>query len=84
MAKRFGLLDCDYVSTPMDPSAKLTSIDDSQQPPPDPKLYRAMVGSLMYAQSLTHGAISFPVTALSRYLAKPTHAHMNAAKRVIA
>ena len=52
--KCFGLLDCNYASTPMDPSPKLMSIDDSQQLPPDPKLYHAMVGSLMYACTIAY------------------------------
>jgi hypothetical protein len=68
----------------MDSSSKLTRKEDSALPPPDPKSYRAIVGSLIYAQTLTQMPISFAVTQLSKYLARPTHAHMHAAKRVVA
>ena len=83
MAKRFGMLDSNYVATPLSPSAKLTSIDDSTHPPPDPKLFRAIIGSLMYA-NMTRCDIAHAVSQLSRYLAKPTQAHMNEAKHVVA
>ena len=82
MAARFGLLDAHYVNTPMDPNSHLTSTDQSDTRP-DPTLYRAMVGSLMYAQVLTQPGLSFAVMQLSRHLARPTHAHINAAKRAI-
>ena len=83
MAARFGLLDSNYVSTPMDSSSLLSAQDDADTKP-DATLYRSMVGSLMYAQCLTMPGLSFPVMSLSRYLANPTHAHVNAAKRAIA
>jgi hypothetical protein len=68
----------------MDSSSKLSREETSSLPPPDPKDYRAIVGSLIYAQTLTQMPISFAVTQLSKYLARPTHAHMHAAKRVLA
>ena len=37
----------------------------------------------MYAQMLTRPDISFSVAKLSRYLSKPTHAHMKQAKRML-
>ena len=82
MAARFGMLECNYVATPMDANSHLT-VDDQAATRPDPALYRSMVGSLMYAQCLTQPGLSFPVMQLSRHLARPTHAHLQAAKRAI-
>ena len=83
MAERFGLTDSNYVSTPMEPNTNLASTDPSHERP-DPKLYRAMVGSIMYAQNLTQPGVSFALAQLSRHLATPTKAHMKVARRVIA
>ena len=83
MAERFGLTDANYVSTPMEPNTNLTAKDASHERP-DPKLFRAKVGSIMYAQNLTQPGVSFVLTQLSRHLAAPTQAHMKAANRCIA
>ena len=45
--------------------------------------YRSITGSCMYAQMLTRPDISYSVAKLSKYLNKPTHAHMKQAKRMI-
>ena len=82
MAERFGLKDSNYVATPMEPNTNLV-IADASHDRPDPKLFRAMVGSIMYAQNLTQPGVSFALTQLSRHLASPTQSHMKAAKRVI-
>ena len=82
MATRFKLTDSNYVGTPMEPTLNLTQWDDADTKP-DPAGFRAMVGSIMYAQCLTQPGISFATTQLSRHLSRPTHAHMAAARRVI-
>ena len=49
----------------------------------DPRLYREIVGSVIYAMSCTRPDLSFIVTKLSQYLSKPTEAHLNLAKNVL-
>ena len=82
MAARFKLTDANYVSTPMEPNLNLTTFDDSATKP-DSSEFRAMIGSLMYAQCLTQPMLSFSIAQLSRHLSRPTHAHMAAARRAI-
>ena len=50
---------------------------------PHNELYRSIVGSAMYAATLSRPDIMFSVCKLSRYLNEPTMAHMNQAKRVL-
>ena len=50
--------------------------------PADKSLYRALVGSLMYAV-LTRPDIAAPVSMCARYLAEPTQAHLKQASRIL-
>jgi hypothetical protein len=49
MLKKFGMEDCKPVSTPMQTSCKLRKDDDSKDA--DQRLYRSMIGSLLYVTS---------------------------------
>jgi hypothetical protein len=49
MLKKFGMEDCKPVSTPMQTSCKLSKDDDSKDA--DQRLYRSMIGSLLYVTS---------------------------------
>ena len=46
MLKKFGMEDCKPVSTPMITGCKLSKDDESKEV--DQKLYRSMIGSLLY------------------------------------
>ena len=46
MLKKFGMEDCKLVSTPIITGCKLSKDDESKEV--DQKLYRSMIGSLMY------------------------------------
>jgi hypothetical protein len=49
----------------------------------DPKLYREIVGSLIYLMTCTRPDLCFVVTKLSQFLAKPTNALLNLSKFVL-
>jgi hypothetical protein len=51
-------------------------------PPVDPKVYRALVGSLMYAV-VTRPDVAAPVSMCARFLAAPTAAHLAQATRIL-
>ena len=49
----------------------------------DVKLYQQMIGSFMYLVTGTRPDLAYTVSRLAQYSAKPTQAHMAAAKRVL-
>ena len=49
MCKRFGLTEAKPVHTPMDPKVVLRKAINMSELHPDNELYRAIIGSLMYA-----------------------------------
>ena len=71
-------MDCKGVNTPCD---KFTDSKDDDELI-DSKLYRSAVGSLVYAMVATRPDLSWSVSKLSQYLAKPTVSHWKAIKRV--
>ena len=92
IAEKFGVTNNYKISTPMDSGAKLTEKDNKEEHNKDESKdnyeefvtkYRSIIGSCMYAQMLTRPDISYAVSKLSKYLNKPTKAHMKAALRLL-
>lgn len=82
--RRFNMQDCKPVGTPLDPSIKLTQATDDN--PADTSLttqYRQIIGSLMYLMIGMRPDIAASISILSQFSAKPTQAHLQAAKRVL-
>jgi len=77
---KHNMLDAKPVTTPLPTSPQL--ILDSGDPLPDASQYRSIVGSLQYL-SFTHTDVSFAVNKLSKFVHKPTHELLQAAKRVL-
>lgn len=85
--ERFSMANCNSVSTPADPSAKL----DKTMCPSDPEEVREMqtvpykeaVGSLMYAAYATRPDIAFAVNTVSKFSNNPGRRHWEAVKRII-
>jgi hypothetical protein len=71
--RRFGLESCNPVRHPLPANDSLLSVTEH-------KLYRAIVGSLMYLMTGTRPNIAYLCQQLSQFLSKPTKAHMAAAK----
>jgi hypothetical protein len=78
--KRFGMMDCKSVTTPMMTNSKF--LCDTSSEIVDAILYRQMIGSLMYLMN-TRPDICFVVNTLSQYMVEPKHVHLIAAKHVM-
>ena len=71
--KRFGIIDCKAMTTPMTTNFKLLNDDTSEAV--DATLYRHIIGSLMYLTN-TRPDICFAVNTLSQYMVNPKHIHL--------
>ena len=72
--------ECKAVSTPLDQNMKLYSNDEAKEA--DGTLYCQLVGSVNYLTT-TRPNISYSVSILSQFLAKPCETHWKAAKQVL-
>ena len=79
---KFGMTDCNPKGIPCDLSANKI-IDSDSKELADSKLYREIVGSLIYIMTGTRPDICFAVTKLSQHMSNPTKAHLNLAKHVL-
>ena len=75
--------DCKAVATPGEVNLKLVKSDDEEQKLVDPKLYKSLVGSLLFIGKQTRSDILHIVKQLSRFLDKPNESHWKAAKHVL-
>jgi hypothetical protein len=78
--KRFEMLDCKAMITPMVSNLKL--LQDTTSKNVDVTLYSQMMGSLMYLTN-TRPYICFVVNTLSQYMGQPRHVHLVEAKHVM-
>eukprot|EP00253_Pinus_taeda_P015766 PITA_15766 len=80
LLNRFGMTECNPLTTPMEQNLKLTSIEGKEFE--DGTKYRQLVGSLIYLTT-TRPEISFVVGILSMFMQKPCEGHWSAVKRVL-
>jgi hypothetical protein len=78
--KRFNMLECKSINTPM--VAKMKLLVDTSSDLIDATLYRQIIGSLMYLKN-TRPDICFAVNTLSQFLVEPRRVHLVAAKHVM-
>lgn len=78
LLKKFKLDKCKPVATPRVVNEKLMK-DDSEERE-DPKLYRSLIGSLLYLTA-SRPDVMFAASLLSRYMQSPSIKHFGAAKR---
>ena len=78
--KRFGMMDCKAMTTPMASNLKLLS--DASLEAVDAMMYLQMIGSLMYLTN-TRPDIFFTVNTLSQFLTDPRHVHLIAANHIL-
>lgn len=80
--EKFNMMNCKPVSTPTDPSQKLTksdSIDDSMKNVP----YQEAVGSLLFLAQISRPDIAYAVHSVSRFNNNPNQIHWTAVKRIM-
>jgi hypothetical protein len=78
--KRFDMLECKSMNTPMETNLKL--LVDTSSELVDATLYRQIIGSLMYLMN-TRPNICFVVNTLSQYLVEPRCVHLVATNHVM-
>ena len=77
LLQTFGMQDCKPVSTPVNVGSKLTKATDDDESV-DQQKYQSAIGSLMYLSVSTRPDISYTVSSLARFSAKPTKEHWTA------
>ena len=82
LLERFDMTDSHPVKIPCEQNIVNTSHEDSQELA-DVRLYREIVGSLIYIMTATRPDLSYIVTKLSQFMSNPTKSHLNSAKRVL-
>jgi hypothetical protein len=82
MLAKFNMSDCKPKSIPCDLGFDKEICSDSKELA-DSKLYREIVGSLIYIMSCTRPDLCYVVTKLSQHMSSPTEAHLNLAKHVL-
>ena len=80
--QRFGMENCNPVSTPLEPGKQLRKSTEEEEGV-DTHKYQEIVGCLIYASITTRPDIAHAVNILSQHMAKPNNEHWIAAKRVL-
>jgi hypothetical protein len=78
--KRFDMLECKSMNTPMEMKLKL--LVDTLSELIDVTLYRQIIGSLMYLTN-TRPDICFFMNSLNQFLVEPRHVHLVVIKHVM-
>jgi hypothetical protein len=80
MLKMFGMIDSKSISTPLGTNGNLDS--DASGNMVDQKLYRSMIGSLLYV-TISRPDVIFSVCICSRFQASARESHLKATKRIL-
>ena len=80
MIKKFGMSDSKAISTPMETNGNLDS--DASGNMVDQKLYRSMIGSLLYVTASRPDVI-FSVCMCARFQSSPRESHLKTTKRIL-
>ena len=78
--KRFGMMDCKSMTTPIASNMKL--LCDASSESIDTTMYCQMIGSLMYLTN-TRPDIRLAVNTLTQYLTDPRSVHLTATKHIL-
>jgi hypothetical protein len=80
--RRFGILDCNSMTTPMVMNLKKLSESSSDSDLIDLTIYRQLIGSLMYLVN-TRQDIFYAVSALCQFMSQPRKIHWVVVKHVL-
>lgn len=79
----FGMVDCNPSGSPMSPSMQLSLEDSPRLDRAEHKLFRRLIGRLIFMVVATRPDIAFAVNQLSQYLAEPRRIHLAAGKHLL-
>lgn len=84
---KFEMSNCKPIATPIEPSAKISKEDgpksEQEIQEMEDKLYRELVGGLIYLANATRSDLAFTASVLSRFCSRPGIAHWKLAKRAL-
>jgi hypothetical protein len=80
MLKKFGMEDAKGITTPMSTSESMDN--DKSGNMVDQKLYRSMIGSLLY-MTASRPDVIFSVCMFARFQASPRESHLKETKRIL-
>ena len=80
MLKKFQMVYCKLVGTPMVTGCKLSNIDDSKNV--EQKIYRSMIGSILYLTT-TRPDVMNAMCQVDRFQSSPKASHLLAIKRIL-
>lgn len=85
LINEYGMSEAGIMNTPADLRVNLSNDDGIDSPLNEKrtKLYRSMIGSLLYASLGTRPDIAYATAAASRFSSAPRESHMTAVKRII-
>ena len=79
--EKFGMQNCKPKYSPCDVNVNKFCSESAE--PVDSKLYREMIGSLIYVMTATRPDLCYIVSKLSQYMSNPTVNHLIAVKHVL-
>ncbi|KAI1006118.1 hypothetical protein K3495_g2103 [Podosphaera aphanis] len=79
---RFSMLDCNSVSTPIEPKQRLIAAAGGETRG-NANLYQERIGSIMYIVSGTRPDLAYTTSHLSQFSSDPSVTHLCATKRVL-
>ena len=79
--KKFDMEDAKNIRTPVDTSTKLIKEVNEEDTGVDQQLYQSAVGSLLYLSIATRPDITYAVSNVAKFCAKPTKQHWVAVKQ---
>eukprot|EP00253_Pinus_taeda_P020838 PITA_20838 len=82
LLKRFGMVDCKFVTTPMELNFKKLCRSVARPDLGNPSEYRQLIGALMFLVN-SHSDICFAVNTLSQFMVEPHHIHLISAKNLL-
>ena len=82
LLSKFSMNDSNPKTLPCDVNINKFDFEDSKLLD-DPRIYREIVGSLIYLMTCSRPDLSYVVTKLSQYMSKPTDAHLKLARNVL-
>ena len=82
MLHKYGMVDAKPVTTPVESSSKLIKTTEECETV-DQVLYQSAVGTLLYLSVGTRPDITFAVSNVAKYCAKPNKQHWVAVKRIL-